>query len=260
MIKAAFFDVDGTLVSFSTHDVPESTVRAIRALRERGVKIFIATGRATCAMPEPVVALANEVGVDGMLAYNGQLCYDEAGVFRDAPIDDADVRAILRCVEDGAFDALVLQADRIFVNRRSERVVAVEAHVGDSYPELPLACAYEQPVYQMCAFVDPGDEHVFMDGCSHVQHARWCEGFCDVMPADGGKPAGVLAALERNGIDPSEAIAFGDGGNDIGMFGCVGTSVAMGNAGDDVKAAATYVTSHVDDDGVWRACEHFGLV
>lgn len=45
MIKALFFDVDGTLVSFNTHDVPESTREALRLAHESGVKIFTATGR-----------------------------------------------------------------------------------------------------------------------------------------------------------------------------------------------------------------------
>ncbi len=53
-------------------------------------------------------------------------------------------------------------------------------------------------------------------------------------------------------------IAFGDGENDLSMFSAVGTSVAMGNAQDTVKAAATYVTTAVDDDGIYNAAKHFG--
>ena len=45
MVKAVFFDIDGTLVSFTTHTIPESTRRALQALRQNGVKVFIATGR-----------------------------------------------------------------------------------------------------------------------------------------------------------------------------------------------------------------------
>ena len=45
MIKALFFDVDGTLVSFNTHKIPTSTVEALEEAKKRGVKLFIATGR-----------------------------------------------------------------------------------------------------------------------------------------------------------------------------------------------------------------------
>lgn len=45
MIKAVFFDVDGTLVSFKTHQVPQSTLEAIKELQAKGIKVFVATGR-----------------------------------------------------------------------------------------------------------------------------------------------------------------------------------------------------------------------
>ena len=45
MIQAIFFDVDGTLVSFRTHTIPASTLEALHALRAKGIKLFLATGR-----------------------------------------------------------------------------------------------------------------------------------------------------------------------------------------------------------------------
>ena len=55
-------------------------------------------------------------------------------------------------------------------------------------------------------------------------------------------------------------MAFGDGGNDVDMVRAVGTSVAMGNVNDEALAAADYVTASVDDDGIRRALEHFGVI
>ena len=54
MIKALFFDIDGTLVSFQTHRIPDSTVQAIRQAKELGIKVFISTGR-----PFSLMALVN---------------------------------------------------------------------------------------------------------------------------------------------------------------------------------------------------------
>ena len=50
MIKAVFFDIDGTLVSFKTHTIPQSTLDALALLREKGIKVFIATGRHFCSI------------------------------------------------------------------------------------------------------------------------------------------------------------------------------------------------------------------
>ena len=61
-------------------------------------------------------------------------------------------------------------------------------------------------------------------------------------------------------IDISETVAFGDGGNDIGMLQHAGIGVAMGNAAPDVKAAADYVTTDVDNFGVINALRHLGLI
>ena len=55
-------------------------------------------------------------------------------------------------------------------------------------------------------------------------------------------------------------MAFGDGGNDISMLRHAAIGVAMGNASDEVKAAANYVTASVDDDGIKKALEHFNII
>ena len=52
MIKAAFFDIDGTLVGFKTHRVAESTWRAIELMHARGVRVVIASGRSVAEMQE----------------------------------------------------------------------------------------------------------------------------------------------------------------------------------------------------------------
>ena len=44
-IQAVFFDIDGTIVSFKTHSIPPDTKAAINQLREKGIKVIIATGR-----------------------------------------------------------------------------------------------------------------------------------------------------------------------------------------------------------------------
>ena len=131
MIRAAFFDIDGTLVSFRTHRVPASAHEALR----------------------------------------------------DVPLDARDVKTIVEKADAGLFEIQVMQLGRDFVNRRSERVRRCEEEVGTRALELSLEHAWDEPVYQLCAFVDPGDEGVFADECVSVAYTRWCDAFCDVIPA-----------------------------------------------------------------------------
>ena len=89
---------------------------------------------------------------------------------------------------------------------------------------------------------------------------RWEDDFCDILPEGGGKPNGLAHTLAHLGLTREQSIAFGDGGNDVAMLRAAGAGVAMGNACDEALAAADYVTASVDDDGIRRALEHFGVI
>ena len=74
------------------------------------------------------------------------------------------------------------------------------------------------------------------------------------------KQLGIDKMLEHFNIPLECSMAFGDGGNDIPMLKHVPYSIAMGNSNDAVKAAAAYVTEDVDNGGVVKALEHYGLL
>ena len=82
----------------------------------------------------------------------------------------------------------------------------------------------------------------------------------DIIPADGGKGNAIERILERYGLSREDAIAFGDGDNDIDMLRYAHIGVAMGNAGEHVKTHADYVTACVDDDGIYKALKVYGLL
>ena len=71
MTKAIFFDIDGTLVSFKTHQIPKETIHALHELRKKDIKLFIATGR-----HHSMITLDNVFQFDGYVTLNGQYCYN----------------------------------------------------------------------------------------------------------------------------------------------------------------------------------------
>ena len=91
-IKAAFFDIDGTLVSFQSHQIPASTIQAIEQAKEQGVKIFISTGRP--------VAIINNIDsirhlIDGYITFNGARTFIDDKDITLMPIPENEVRAML---------------------------------------------------------------------------------------------------------------------------------------------------------------------
>lgn len=255
VIKAAFFDIDGTLLSFKTHGMPPSTRRALARLRERGIKTVISSGRPSYQLPEEL-----RQGFDAYVSLSGQLCYDEHGIYHENHIPRRDVEAVVDRVKAGCFDVLVMQRDRAFANELSPRVTQTAQNSGLVYERDDIDHAFDAPVYQFCMFVGPEEEGEYLKLIPTLEHTRWTDLFCDILPAGGGKKVGVTATLERFGISPDEAVAFGDGENDLSMFDAVGTGVAMGNAWDAVKERADMVTDDVDHDGIWNACEKLGML
>ena len=74
------------------------------------------------------------------------------------------------------------------------------------------------------------------------------------------KKRGILRIMDHLKAPLSHVVVFGDGMNELTMFDPRGTSIAMGNARDELKAKATYVTADADDDGIRKACERFGWI
>lgn len=258
-IKAIFFDIDGTLVSFKTHKVPQETKDAIRRLREHGIKVFVATGRML-----KMVEVLNDIEFDGYITYNGALCVDstrENVIFKNTVPQD-ELEALVERLRRDRFPVSFMCRDEMYVNYLDELVTRVAKVVEVEPPiERPVEEIIKEDVFQLCIYVDePHLQRIIDETLPGCVGMRWIELFADVNVRGMNKQLGIDKMLEHFGIPLEYAMAFGDGGNDIPMLQHVPYGVAMGNANDAVKAAAAYVTDDVDDNGLVKALEHYGLL
>ena len=256
-IKAVFFDIDGTLVSFKSHTVPESARRAIARLREQGVKVFIATGRLM-----KHVAIVNDVEVDGYITVNGGYCITSAGeVIFESAFPRATVVRVIDLSEQYGFDLNVMTHQDMYVSSMGERVKKIASMINIMPTVADVrAIAATQPVVQMCPYISRELEQEIMPLLPDCVGSRWIETFMDLNVRGVDKSLGIQQVMNYYGLTMAEAMAFGDGGNDLPMVRDAAVGVAMGNACDELKAVADYITSSVDEDGVSRALEHFGLI
>ncbi len=256
-IKAAFFDIDGTLISFKTHRMHQSTHQALYALREKGVQVYVATGRSKMMMP----FMDRYFSFDAYLTLNGQYCYNRFEVIRKKTVDSDDIRQLKAMLSEKPFPCLFVEEDGMFINYADERVEKLCELIDHPMPpSAGLDRIREDGVLQFVPFLNEREEKILTGTLKNVESTRSVPYCFDVMPAGGGKQAGMQAVLARAGIAPDETIAFGDGFNDIGMLGYAGIGVAMGNAADTVKAHADYVTVSVEEGGIHDALVHFGVL
>lgn len=258
MYKALFFDIDGTIVGFKAHRMTDALTDCLNELRAAGVKLFISSGR-------HIMVMNNIEGFpfDGYIAMNGAMTVLGGEVIDSHPLLRETALQIARLAGSLDVPCLVF-ADNLyginFENGKSDEISRQVNMV--PMPRLDLeAVASERDVYQYTLYVSPEDEakylHPVLKG---VDYPRWHPYFADIVPEGLSKSYGASLILDRIGVKPEECIAFGDGGNDIPLLKYAGTGVAMGNAPDEVKAAADYVTDSVEDDGVITALRHFGVI
>lgn len=255
-IKAAFFDVDGTIVGFRTHEVSQATRETLARLRENGIAPILATGRPHYQLDMIPLEL-----FDGVIAFNGQLCYLADGtVVREQHLGKSDVAAMVDACREGLFQVMFQTSETFFVSGRNECLRILEETIDFTYPVDDPARALDETVFQVNLFAPPEMDRLVMERMPRLKCQRWFPTFADVMPVDGGKDVGVGVMLDHLGVDAAHAVCFGDGENDIPMLDVCGHAVVMGSASDEVKAHATLVTEDVENEGVTRACERLGLV
>ena len=257
MVKAIFFDIDGTLVSFKTHKIPASTVEALKRIKEKGIKIIISTGR-----PVALINNLDEIKdmISGYITNNGGYCFVGDKVLASHPIPLCDIHTLMRVGEELNFATMIIGEHDYMIHNPTPMVDEIFVkllNVQDIDYSITAETVLKQNVYQLTPLVTPEQQEILMSQMTESIAARWHPDFADVTHKDADKGSAMLEMCKKLGIKPEETIAFGDGGNDITIIKAAGTGIAMGNAGDDVKQSADYITASVDDDGVMKALDIF---
>lgn len=257
---ALFFDIDGTLVSFKTHEIPPSTIFALTQAKANGSRVYIATGR-------PPVIITNlgaiEHLIDGYITTNGALCFvgDEMVSCQPIPMDD-----VMTCIDDSKAKGYSL----IIVGRKDVAVLDPRGDVDRIFRQMlavknldkasSLDVVLQQDILQLTPFFPVDYEPDLMARMPKCVSGRWHPEFTDITANGADKGKGILAMARHEGFDASRTIAFGDGGNDTSMILQAGIGIAMGNAIEELKQQADYVTTSVDDDGILQALRHFKVI
>lgn len=261
MIKALFFDIDGTLVSFETHLIPDSTVEALKIAKENGIKIFISTGRPKAFLTSNLDVI--KPLIDGYITNNGALVDVGGESVVKHNISKSDVQKLLDDARDFDYPTILMSTDDFSVFNHKpvvEKVFNVGLHIPVDVNRIPIEEILSQDIMQITSFFDVAHEKVLMPTVETCVAGRWSPEFVDITSVLADKGKGLEAVANYLGIQIAETMSFGDGGNDIPIIQKAGIGVAMGNSMPGVQHHADYVTTSVDDDGIANALRHFGII
>lgn len=259
--KIAFFDIDGTMVNVPNgmlHPTAE-TKRVIQAFQKQGNYIVVATARGR--LPESV----SDINFDGMICSDGHYIefHDEILIDNNFSVEELKMQIALyeKYQAEYAFGGhyggwashpdgpRLVELDMVFGSGgkgpkpngitdltaiRANSATPLFANASDM-----LACKNELPSDWAINAYDTGLIRM------------------DVHLAGFEKGSACVFLMEQLGIDPNNAYAFGDGENDIEMLSLIKHGIAMGNAAEHIKSAASDVTDTVDNDGIAKAFKKY---
>ena len=263
MIKLICSDLDGTLLT-KENTISEKTKAAIKKVKEKGVMFCIATGR----MFSSASIFAAELGLKSpIISYNGALIKDfvTKEVYFSRTIDIEVAQKILYLCRDNDWLAQLYVDDILYfkepneTTKRYEKHVNVPAHfVGNSLYDLQGApdkillnvdSSKSKDITQILQ--DSFKDKVFVTSSN--------DRFIEIVAPGVNKGFAVESLAASINISSDEVMCIGDSYNDLEMIQYAATSVAMGNANETLKNAASFVTLDNDSDGVAFALEKFVL-
>lgn len=254
MKKVFFFDIDGTLAI--KHHVPESNKKALQALKEKGYLTFICTGRA----PFYAKKLFGDL-VSGYICCNGRyILYHDEKLHGEA-FDNQQIQWYLKKFKEENLGALLVSDNVSMCYDLDEKEIEM---MKKEYGENHIS-VYDKdlPIYTFDIFyrdIDTRDHmiDIFKDKLVINDH-NGC-GNCDCSTIGYDKGNAIAYILNHFHISKDDAYAFGDGYNDLSMFREVHHRIAMGNAIDELKEKATYITDDVDKEGIIKALVHEKII
>ena len=254
-MSIAFFDIDGTLAI--GRDVPESAAEAIAQMRARGHRVFICTGRPRSYAEKNFGQFA-----DGFVCNNGRFAFMGDRVLHERALTEEELRSFVSTLDDCEAGYAFLEQWRVVYGGPSD-YQAIAEEVWSPLPVTlgvdPLTLrAYNFDIYFKDAAHRERITEALRDTCLVNPHGPHPSADVTVLGCDKGDAIKNVAATL--GVSQDDVFAFGDGVNDQPMLRAAGHGVAMGNAVDELKAIADYVTTDIDKDGIKNALAHYGLI
>lgn len=277
MGKILFIDIDGTLVDYENR-LPASAVKAIRMARAAGHRVYLCSGRSKAENKQEIW----DIGLDGYIGGNGSYVESDGEVVMHQLVTPEQCRRIVDWLHSRKLEFYLESNSGLYGSenfrrravpvmkeycRRKGKADADQASPDTVFPTMIYgADLYRDDVNKVSYIL--GSYQDFLDAKEQfpdLQNGTWGGAGETALFGDLGvkgitKAHAVEVLLKHLNARQEDTIAFGDAAVDIPMFEVCAQSCCMGSGGDGAKAAADYVTTAVEEDGLYNAFVHFGLL
>ena len=257
-----FFDIDGTLLSEKTGEMPQSAVRAVQLAKKAGHLLFINTGRTICSVPSEI----RKLSFDGYLCGCGTHLFFHEEELLASSLERARGRQIIDKMyecglagiaegsEDVYFPSRITRFDKLESTRRyfREKGMGIECPIdrdGFVYDKLFIYADGQSDLQSFLTFIAQDMEALDRGGNAY-----------EVVQKGYSKATACEFMLDRLGMTKEQAYVFGDSSNDLPMFEFALHAVAVGRHDEVLEPYTEFVTKTVEEDGIAHAMEHYGLI
>nr|WP_084040890.1 Cof-type HAD-IIB family hydrolase [Gracilibacillus boraciitolerans] len=258
--QTLFLDIDGTILK-QDHTIENTTKLAVKQAQEKGIEVFLATGRPL----HEVYDIAEELQINSFVGYNGAYALYQDKTVVNEPISASIIDHFLQIAKDNGHE-MILYTDQfnLLTSTTNSTVKYFVDYFGfkdyqlynNQFRDKILGITIMNVKPHEPVLYDLKNEEIYF---SQV-NVKGLEHCYDVIRENVNKGQAIKEILERLDISADMAIAFGDGMNDKQMLEFVGDSFAMGNASPEVFQYAKHRTTSVEDSGIYNGLKQLGII
>lgn len=260
--KAIFFDIDGTLITEDTHMIPESTVLSLKTAKDNGHLLFINTGRTYCAIPNKIYNLE----FDGYVCGCGTQIHFNNNIIFEKDIKKNKCYEIAKMLRKYNINGIFEGKNSVYFDNKKpltkELTDIKEMFISQG---VDVSKNWDDENLDFSKFViwikEDSDKESFFDFIKDdFDSIDRGNSFFEIVPKGHSKATGIEFIQNHLNIKLDDCFAIGDSSNDLPMLNYVNNSIVMGNGHPSLFEQASFVTKHIEENGIEHALKHFDII